>query len=181
MSSFYQPIRSIVRRIPIKGPANGFTLLELMVVIGCLTILLTAVAPRVRQYIHSASLSNAVYQLSGDLYAVKSQAVRTRTTCSINFDDVAQTYTLALPNPVRTVNLSDFHGNVVFTANPDGSTDVFSPTIAFNYRGLSGLAPAVPTQVYVRNQDNRIFRIQVSAAGAISMETWSAASSKWVQ
>jgi hypothetical protein len=38
---------------------------------------------------------------------------------------------------------------------------------------------ATVTQVYVTNQDNRIFRIQISPAGAISMQEWNTAAAAW--
>ena len=160
-----------------KHAIKGFTIIELLVTIACIGILAAAATPSVAQYIRNMNLRDAVYQISGDLYTIKSQAIRTRANCNINFDTVTQTYTLSDPN--RTVDLKEYRGGVTFTANPDASTDVFSPTIVFNTRGLSGLAPAATTQVYVTNQDNRIFRIQASAAGAISIRRWSGPGGTW--
>jgi prepilin-type N-terminal cleavage/methylation domain-containing protein len=179
MCFFVGFIKPRVQRSFTKQSAKGFTLLELAVVMVCIGILSVAVAPTVRGYIRTIGLRNAVYQLSGDLYTIKSQAIRTSANCNIAFDPLLQTYTLS--DPSRTVNLNDFHGNVTFIPNPDGGADIFSPTIAFNTRGLSALVPPATTQVYIRNQDNRIFRIQVSAVGAISIHKWASASSKWVR
>jgi prepilin-type N-terminal cleavage/methylation domain-containing protein len=170
-------IKLSVQKIINRQTSKGFTVVEFMVAIAIAAILSAAAVPTLRDYARSASLKKAVYQLSGDLYRIKTQAIRSHANCNINFTLVPGSYTLS--NPVRTVNLSDFKGNVVFTGNPDGSPDVFSPTIVFNTRGLP--VPAATTQVYVTNIENRIYRIQVSAAGGISIRFWNTATNTWVR
>jgi prepilin-type N-terminal cleavage/methylation domain-containing protein len=170
-------IKLSVQKILNRQTSKGFTIVELMVVVACIGILSAAAAPTLRDYFRSNSLKKAVYQLSGDLFRIKSQAIRSQANCNINFTLVPSSYTLS--NPVRTVNLSDFIGNVVFTGNPDGSPDVFSTTIGFDTRGLS--SPMATTQVYVTNVSNRIYRIQVSAAGGISIRFWNTATNTWVR
>lgn len=162
-----------------KQAVKGFTLIELLVAMACIGILAATATPSVAQYIRNMSLREAVYQISGDLYTIKSQAIRTRDNCSIDFDILTQTYTLT--DPSRTVDLKEYRGGVAFTGNPDATPAVFSPTVTFNTRGLSGLVPAATTQVYVTNQDNRIFRIQATAAGAISIRRWNSAGGTWVR
>ena len=154
---------------------GGFTLIELLIVMAVIAAVSVAAAPRVAQYMRNVSLRNAVYQISGDLHVVKTQAVRSQQRCAINFDNVNGQYTLG--NPInRTVSLGDYGGNVAFTADP-GGVDPFSVTIQFTARGLSD--SITPGQVFVTNQDNRIFRIQASPAGAISIQEWIAASNSW--
>jgi prepilin-type N-terminal cleavage/methylation domain-containing protein len=185
MKSCAELLKPGVRRALKMQPEKGFTLIELMVVIACVAILAAVTAPSMIRYLREAGLRQAVYQLSGDLYRTKSQAVRTQTVLAMNFFLAPSTYTCT--NPVRTTNLGDYRGNVVFTNNPDGGTDVFSPTIPFSTRGFSGLVPAATTQVYLTEQtagplgagNGRIFRIQVSAAGAISIHEWRGG--KWIQ
>ncbi len=177
MDFFLELSQRRIQKIPNRQTSRGFTLLELMVVMACVAILSAAAVPAIREYFLTVSLKKAVHQLSGDLYRIKSQAIRSNANCTINFNVGPSFYTLS--DPVRTVNLSDFDGNVVFTGNPSALPEVFSPVITFNTRGL--LVPAVQTQVYVTNQQNRIFRVQVSAAGAISIRAWNAASNTWMR
>lgn len=157
-------------------------MIEVMVVVACITILAAAAVPSLRQYVRMVNLRQAVYQISGDLYTVKSQAVKGGANCSIAFDDLNNNYNLS--SPARWMDLSTYRGNVTFTADPDPGAlpeNAFSPLVVFNTRGLSGLAPPVTTQVYVTNQDNYIFRVQVTATGAISVRRWNNHNNKWVR
>lgn len=177
MKSCLELLSPGVRRVLKTQPEKGFTLIELMVVIACVALLTATTAPYMLQYLREAGLRQAVYQLSGDLYRKKSQAVRTQAVQTINFFPANNTYTCT--NPAQTINLGDYWGNVVFTANPSGP-EVFSPTISFDARGFSGLVPAATTQVYLTHLvpgpmglvNGRIFRIQVSAVGAVSIHEW---------
>jgi prepilin-type N-terminal cleavage/methylation domain-containing protein len=185
MKFFMKLIDPCVRRVLKKQSQSGFTLIELMVVIASIAVLAGVTAPNFINYLQEAGLKQAVYQISGDLHRTKSQAIRTRIVQTMNFSQVANNYVCS--NPLHTINLADFWGSVVYTNNPDGGLDAFSPTIAFNTRGLSGLVPAVTTQVYLTNQvagplgigNGRIFRVQVSAAGAVSIHEWRGG--RWIQ
>jgi prepilin-type N-terminal cleavage/methylation domain-containing protein len=154
-----------------KNPANvrGFTVIELIVVLAIMAALLTVAVPLVWGHLRSSSLKNAAFKISSDLSLARSTAIRNRTNCSINFNTPApDQYTTTLLN--KTVDLDSYMGGVIFTANPDGGTDVFSPTVTFNVRGLSA-----SSQVYLTNQDNTfIYRVQVSAAGGVSLHRWDA-------
>jgi prepilin-type N-terminal cleavage/methylation domain-containing protein len=157
-----------------KQSENGFTLIELVMVICCIAILAAVTGPSFFDYLRDAGLKQATYEISGDLYRTKSQAIRTRTVSTIRFDPITNTYDCINPN--RTINLANFRGNPTFTINPDGGLDAFSDEIAFNTRGL--LVPAVSTQVYLTG-NGRTFRVQVSAAGAVSIHEWS--NGAWIQ
>jgi prepilin-type N-terminal cleavage/methylation domain-containing protein len=156
-----------------KQPEKGFTVIELLVVLGCITILSAAARPSFLNYLNDTGLKQAVYQLGGDLYRAKSQAIRTRTVQTVNLDKDANTYVCTNPN--RTINLANFWGNTTFADNPDGGgpDTAFSPEISFNTRGLSAT-----TQAYL-TANGRTFRVQVSAAGAVSIHEWS--DGNWIQ
>jgi prepilin-type N-terminal cleavage/methylation domain-containing protein len=85
MNFLLERLQHRYRRVSIRQPVSGFTLLELMVVIACIAILAAVGTPLVSNYLRDAGLKQAVYQLSGDLFRIKSQAIRTNSTQSINF------------------------------------------------------------------------------------------------
>jgi prepilin-type N-terminal cleavage/methylation domain-containing protein len=161
---------------PVVAGAKGFTIIELCVGMVVLAIMAAFAAPQIARYSRNVSLRNAIYQISGDLHTVKTQAVRGQVLCAVNFDNVAQQYTLGAPLN-RTIDLDDFGGGVAFTANPDGGADVFTPAIQFTPRGMSNCI--VTNQIYVTNQDNTIFRIQTSPTGAISIDRYNPGSNSW--
>jgi prepilin-type N-terminal cleavage/methylation domain-containing protein len=173
-SSFFK--KSCRKSRLLDGNHIGFTLIELMIVIAVFSILLGVAVPFVADHLRKVSLQNAAYQISGDLYITRSQAIRSQANCLIDFNTPGiNQYTLTTPN--RTIDLSDYRGNVTFTANPDAATPtaVFSNNITFTSRGFC--LPA--GQVYLTNQDNIIYRIQTSAAGGISIKRWSSSGSSW--
>jgi prepilin-type N-terminal cleavage/methylation domain-containing protein len=159
----------------IKNPEAGFTLLELAIVVACVTILAAATGPSFLNYLEDAGLKQAVHQLSGDLHRAKSRAIRMRANQRVTFTRATNEFTC--PNPNRTINLADFWGNPTFVNNPDGgSPDTFSNDIEFNPRGL--LTPMATEQAYLAG-NGRTFRVQVSAAGAVSIHEWRGGN--WIQ
>jgi prepilin-type N-terminal cleavage/methylation domain-containing protein len=176
-------MKFLIERLPLcartdlkKRPDKGFTIFELVVVLACIATLSAVATPTFLDYLNDTGLKQAVHQLSGDLYRAKSQAIRTQTVQTVNLDQPTSTYVCTNPN--RNINLADYWGNPTFTDNPDGGSDVFSPAIAFDTRGLSGLVPAATTQVYLTG-NGRTFRVQVSAAGAVSIHEWRGGA--WIQ
>jgi prepilin-type N-terminal cleavage/methylation domain-containing protein len=163
-----------VRPEPKMRPEKGFTVVELVVVVACIAILAAATGPSFLNYLEDAGLKKAVHQLSGDLHRAKSQAIRMRTNQIVTLNLGTNDY--QCPNPNRTINLADFWGNTTFVANPDGTPPLFSATIEFDSRGL--LDPMAATQVFLTG-GNRTFRVQVSAAGAVSIHEWR--NGTWIQ
>jgi prepilin-type N-terminal cleavage/methylation domain-containing protein len=156
-----------------KQPENGFTLVELIVVLCIIAILLVMTGPSFYTYLSNTGLKQAAYQLSGDLYRAKSKAIRTQKVQTVTLDQGANTY--ACKNPDRTINLADFRGDTTFTDNPGDKTgDLFSEEITFDARGLS----KATKQAYLTAND-KTFRVQVSAAGAVSIHEWR--DGKWIQ
>jgi prepilin-type N-terminal cleavage/methylation domain-containing protein len=183
MKIILELLKRKVRRMRLNQSARGFTTIELMVALTCVAILAVAATPTIRHYMHMVHLRQAAYQISGDLYSVRTQAVKVAANCSITFNFSNNMYTVSIPaaNPIRVMDLKTW-GDVTFRANPDPGgvpADAFSPTISFNSRGLSALVPPVTTQVYLTNQDGYVFRVQVTATGAVSTRLWNSNNNTW--
>ncbi len=161
----------------LRKRSKGFTLVEMITAMTIIAVVLTIAAPMVGEYLRSVALKDAVYKVVGDLNVIKSQAIKTQVGCQINFDNANHQYTLSNPN--RTMDLTAYRGNVRFTVNPAGADD-FSLVIGISPRGISDLVPPATTQVYLTNQDNRIFRIETSAAGAVTFREFNSATNSWI-
>lgn len=79
----------------------GFTLLELMVVIGIFGILIAIAAPRVSGLMRSSRLVGASNTLTSDLYYARALANSQRRTFKIEFQ--ANAYTLSRVSPASTI------------------------------------------------------------------------------
>ncbi len=152
---------------------NGFTIIELCVVMAIMAILLLTVVPRTRAWLNEQGVRQAVEQLRNDIQRARLTAINQRQNCTITFNNPgANQYTISVPN--KTVDLANYKGGVIFMANgPDGVAA--SNQITFNRRGLANAG-----QVFITNATGRnIFRIQISSAGGVSVRNWIQNNGTW--
>lgn len=94
------------RSIRTQVRAAGFSLIELLVVIGIIAIMSAVAMPRISQYFRNYQISSAVREVSGEITAARNRAVMK----NVNFGSVfyitsATTYRIALEddqNPAGT-------------------------------------------------------------------------------
>jgi prepilin-type N-terminal cleavage/methylation domain-containing protein len=123
------------RHYAIASGGGGFTLIELMVVIGVISLLMVLVVPAVSNLKGSGDLTSAAYTISGALEQARSHALGNSTYVWVGFyeEDVSQSSTSpATPGIGRIV--------ISIVASKDG-------TIIYDPNSLATIDPTRLTQV----------------------------------
>jgi len=163
---------------------RGFTVMELMTVIGIIAILASIAFPNFIRWRNNSQLSRATQALYSDFQRAKIQAVRSNTLCTITFDTVAGNYTVFVDNDqdltldageqvIRTVNWSEYPLVSLNTALGGGDGLIFTNpnnAIAFAPNGfcLNNTGSLTAGTVFLRN-NNRQTRINITPAGSVSI------------
>jgi prepilin-type N-terminal cleavage/methylation domain-containing protein len=156
---------------------KGFTLTELVVTLGILSIMMTIAIPSYFSWLPRHKLETSVRQIYDDMNLAKIRAVQGNRNACITFDTVAETYTVFFDvDGIAGYNAGVdilIKGNVRLENGVDiTGTTLTANTCGFNNRGLlpTGFAPAlVQGQVSLTNPTNLPMTIIVNAAGGISV------------
>jgi len=133
---------------------NGFTLLELMIVLAIFGIMASTASFYMGRYSNNTKLRTAARDLATDINRMKANAVSNMNiTYTISFDKTANTYTMtnlytASGTPLVTKSLasSDYGSAYIFSLPGGGSTY----TLTFLARGI--LSPSAGTLELKNNQ-----------------------------
>jgi prepilin-type N-terminal cleavage/methylation domain-containing protein len=167
-----------------KKRETGFTIIEMLVAVAIAGILAAVAIPGFAGFGPRMRLKSASRDIVSDMQLAKAQALRDRSTYTIQFDTSTAQYTVSSGGIVhKTVRLSDYADVSLgsgYGARPDepnpGSSDGVSfgdDKILFNSDGTS-----VSGTVYIKTGDNDTFAVgSLSAAGRI--KTWHNYGSGW--
>ena len=163
---------------------RGFTVMELMTVIGIIVVLASIALPNFIRWRNNSQLSRATQALYSNFQSAKIQAVRSNTLCTITFDTVAGNYTVFVDDDqdltldageqvIRTVNWSEYPLVSLNTALGGGDGLIFTNpnnAIAFAPNGfcLNNTGSLAAGTVFLRN-NNRQTRINITPAGSVSI------------
>jgi len=174
-----------------KSKNSGFTLLEVMVVVGIISVVIGIAVPNIISWLPKYRLKSAARDIISFMQEVKLEAIKTNTTLEIIFDNSGTPgfYYLDLdgngthdPGEQR-INLSSYLSGVSFgsgsavndwkkpTPDPITSSVNFSGSVKlrFSGRGMSN----TPGTVFINNKDNDIcYAITVLTTGAINTRKW---------
>ncbi|BHH82941.1 pilus assembly FimT family protein [Desulforhopalus sp. 52FAK] len=115
---------------------NGFTLIEVMVVVSIIGILAAISVPAYLSYRPKQRLNQAVNEYHSLLQNARMLAIKNRGDCSVSYTATSYTVSCTTSEYNKVVNLSDYGGNIEFVQY-DGSSGVPAAPITFNSRGTS--------------------------------------------
>ncbi len=102
-------------------PKKGFTLIEILVGIGLLTVILAISTPYVQKQAINANLRSAARQIESDIFDLKQRALSENTAFAIIFDPTANAYTIQRGGAaVEVRTLASFGNDVRIVSAPFG-------------------------------------------------------------
>jgi len=151
----------------------GFTILELMIVIGIIGLLSTIAIPNMIQWRNNAQFNGAVNTLASDLSAAKQTAIRENTTVFTLFTN--NSYTMFIdrgdgaggsPNNAQDADEPNLRNRIL----PNGVViDLAASTFAGNFTQFSGTGRCTNVGSAVISQGNNQGSVDVNRLGRISM------------
>jgi prepilin-type N-terminal cleavage/methylation domain-containing protein len=163
---------------------NGYSIFELMTVIGIIAIIASIAVPNILRWRSNSQLSRATQDLYSNFQSTKIQAVRSNTVCTIAFDTAAGNYKAFVDDDqdltldageqvIRTVNWSEYPGVSLNTALGGGDgLNLSNPNnaIAFAPNGfcVNNTGALAAGTVFLRN-NNKQTQIDVTPTGSVSI------------
>jgi prepilin-type N-terminal cleavage/methylation domain-containing protein len=108
-------------------PKRGFTMVEILVAIGLLTLSLAIATPYVQKQAINANLKSAVRALESDIFDLKQRAITENMAFAIVFDPSANTYTIQQDGAtVQIKTPTVFGSDIQITSAPFGGGNTLS-------------------------------------------------------
>ena len=150
------------------GP-SGFSLIEMLVVIGILAITAIVTIPNVIAWRNGMQFRAAVNELRSDLESAKTRAVKENATVTVAFDPTAGQYRMTYLDQVANTILLKSQtlpaGVRIATENPAHTLDSLGNQTSFSSRGTAGACTIV-----LANQQGRTKSVGISPFAKIEVK-----------
>lgn len=154
-----------------RGTEKGFTLIEMLVVMGIMAILAMIAIPMFSTMIPDYKLKQAAQDMYSNLQNAKMEAVRTNSNTSVNFAADSYSY-LKKDGTAVTVTLASYGKGIVFgMGNASVISGIGSYTddkAQFNTRGM-GLTEGC---VYLTNSKKTAYAVCSRSSGVVTIRKW---------
>lgn len=173
---------------------SGFTLMELILVIGIVVVLIAVSIPAITRWLPNYKLKGAAMDLYSRMQFAKSEAIRANTQYAVIFDPGNEEYKLVSSpgadlvfgaggddTEVEVIKVSDYgpgiaYGNGSATKNMDNGTGTFpgdavsfdNNMVVFDGRGVCDNSGSV----YLQNDGNRTYGVGTLASGVVRVKMW---------
>jgi len=149
----------------IRRCETGFTMMEIMVVIGIIAILATVAIPSLATWIPDYRLKSAVQDLYSNMQLAKMEAIKNNSPRTITFNTDG-TYTK--PDNT-TVSFADYGSGVGYGRPDTGNNITYADgqTVTFQPRGF-----AEDGEVYISNDKGTSYYVGTSIAGVVILRKW---------
>ena len=173
-------------KVDFRGASDGFTIVELMIVIAIFAIMTGLAVPGFRTLVHS----NSADELVSELNLARMIAIRRQTPVTVTFaggtsqctvtwiaDDLGTVRT-------KTVDLGNSGERFRFdTSPPGGGTPAANNIFGFSPLGfISADGAPVEGNVYLTSNDGvKSFQIQTTIAGSITINRYNPSTGTWAE
>lgn len=151
----------------------GFSLIELIIVLGIIAILSAIITPNIINWLRGQGLKTAVSELQGNLQLAKLSAIRQNQDCKVeNLNIGSGSYKITCNGMlIKSVVLSSYGGGVIFGMPPSFS-GTMAGTMTFSSDGTSSLSSIFLTD----NKRSAYYRAQTFLSGGIVTSKWDGSS-----
>lgn len=163
-----------------KKRESGFTLMEMMAVVGIIGILLAVAIPGFSVWLPNYKLKGAVQDLYSNMQNAKMEAIRANGDYKIEFFPGSGTFSLGTyvmtspTNVTKTLELYYYRYGVTY-GDPEGGDAVTytGDSVTFTSRGMTN---NVGGWVKLTNSKGRYYQVGTLITGVIRLQKWNGSS-----